>query len=361
MAGARDSYHPLAISFLVIDAIAVGLRFWARWMKHAIGHDDIAMAISFVGFVIFVALELVAIENGIGATVMEPHFDMIKASKFFIIGHMVYVLSAGITKLSVALVLLRIAQNTDMRNIRITLRVSMVFVIVWYLGIAVVYCLQCRPLPLAWGVGTGTCISTRVLGRAGIALSAVDMSLSWFYGLFPIYLLRKVQLPLPIRLSIIFILGLGVVSSVATIIRLKNMVDLAEGQEARGIADAAVVEKGVEATLYSILEIGLSILAAALTALRPLVSRFAGLSQFSSGLDGQTTASKSLSSSGGILAPGRERIRGSGYRLDDLAVTNASSQEDIIGSRQPLEIQKESRIEICYEDRPITKAGEHQW
>lgn len=44
----RDSYYPVSITFLVIDGIAVGLRFWARGIKKAVGYDDITMAVSLV-------------------------------------------------------------------------------------------------------------------------------------------------------------------------------------------------------------------------------------------------------------------------------------------------------------------------
>jgi hypothetical protein len=46
--GVRDAYYPVAITFLVVDGIAVGLRFWARGMKKAVGYDDVTMAVSLV-------------------------------------------------------------------------------------------------------------------------------------------------------------------------------------------------------------------------------------------------------------------------------------------------------------------------
>lgn len=42
----RDSYFPVVIAFLVVNAVAVALRFWARVTKKAIGYDDITMAVS---------------------------------------------------------------------------------------------------------------------------------------------------------------------------------------------------------------------------------------------------------------------------------------------------------------------------
>lgn len=48
--------------------------------------------------------------------------------------------------------------------------------------VAFIFGLQCRPLSVAWGVGKGTCMSTAVTGNAAIVLSAVDVAVSWLYG-----------------------------------------------------------------------------------------------------------------------------------------------------------------------------------
>ncbi|KAG9253039.1 uncharacterized protein F5Z01DRAFT_637792 [Emericellopsis atlantica] len=80
---ARDAYYPLGITFVVLNTIACGLRLWVRILKRALGYDDLALGISFIGFVVFVAMELVAIQNGIGLDplALEPHQDPITAAK----------------------------------------------------------------------------------------------------------------------------------------------------------------------------------------------------------------------------------------------------------------------------------------
>ncbi|KAF7557148.1 hypothetical protein G7Z17_g915 [Cylindrodendrum hubeiense] len=111
----RDGYYPTVITFLVVDGIAVGLRFWARGTKKAIGYDDVTMAVSLIGFTTFCVMELKAIDYGIGATTVESSFDPIKAAMFFTIAQIVYILATGISKLGVALVLFRLADKSDMR------------------------------------------------------------------------------------------------------------------------------------------------------------------------------------------------------------------------------------------------------
>jgi len=104
------------------------------------------------------------------------------SSKFFTIAQIVYILATGISKLGVGLVLYRLASNADMHLVRITLIVSMTIVGIWSLVTALIFALQCRPLSVAWGVGKGTCLSTETIGRTAIALSAIDVAVSWLYA-----------------------------------------------------------------------------------------------------------------------------------------------------------------------------------
>ncbi|RSL90652.1 hypothetical protein CDV31_015642 [Fusarium ambrosium] len=244
----RDAYLPTCVTFLIIDGVAVCLRFWARGIKNAVGYDDIMMAMSLVGFIVFVVLELEAIRYGIGAAAMEEGFDINKAAMFFTIAQVVYIITTGISKMGVALVLFRLASGADMKVIRSILAATTVILGLW----------------LAWGIGEGSCISSKVIGQTGLAFSVVDMALSWFYALLPIYMLHNTQLRFKMKLSILILLGLGGLqdlfpwSSIATIIRLKFVIQVTNMSSDRGLANPDIVPITVEATLYSILEIGLT-------------------------------------------------------------------------------------------------------
>lgn len=58
----------------------------------------------------------------------------------------------------------------------------MIIVTLWCLVTTLIFGLQCRPLSVAWGVGEGSCLSTSVLGTTGLALSGMDVTISWFYA-----------------------------------------------------------------------------------------------------------------------------------------------------------------------------------
>ncbi|KAL7764874.1 hypothetical protein ACKLNR_006019 [Fusarium oxysporum f. sp. zingiberi] len=127
-------------------------------------------------------MELQAIRYGIGATTIEPDFDLTKAAMFFTAAQIVYILTTGISKLAVGLVLFRLANGANMKIVGRALAVSMIIVTLWCLVTALIFGLQCRPLSVAWGIGEGSCLSTAFLGTTGLALSGMDVTISWFYA-----------------------------------------------------------------------------------------------------------------------------------------------------------------------------------
>ncbi|WXC61486.1 hypothetical protein SNK03_007358 [Fusarium graminearum] len=321
----RDTYYPLLIACLVVSGIAVGLRLWVRIVKKAIGYDDVVMLLSLTGFIIFCAMELQAIRYGVGATVMEDGFDPTKAAIFFTIAQIAYILTTGLSKLGVGLVLFRLASGANMRGVRIILIISMIIVTLWFLVITLIFGFQCRPLSVGWGVGEGACLSTSALGTTGLALSGMDVIVSWFYALLSVCMLYKTQLRLKIKIMIMVLLGLGAVSSIAIIVRIKYLVDssrLTWASESLTTQDS--VEITLEGTVYSILEIALSILAASLTALRPLLMKIPGLR-------GDPSRRVGLGSVITFGHGGDRKIPS--YCLDDRDISVIDSQEHIVPER----------------------------
>ncbi|EMT62746.1 hypothetical protein FOC4_g10006383 [Fusarium odoratissimum] len=317
--GLRDAYCPLVIASLVIDGIAVGLRLWTRSIKKAIGYDDIAMMFSLVGFVIFCAMEVQAIRCGIGATTIEPDFDLTKAAMFFKAAQIVYILTTGISKLAVGLVLFRLANAASMKIVRRVLAVSMIIVSLW--------CLE--PLDLHYLVWMSPSAGFMRYVRPHFTIpmcSALTIGLrpaAFAFCLFICYTELK------LKIMVMVLLGLGAVkSSIAIIIRLKYLIDLSRLSLASGgLATQEAVETTLGGTIYSILEISLSILAASLTALRPLLKTLTCFRTVSFDNPHRSRAFNSMNTLGN-----GSYTRGTAYRLDDRNVSDADSQENIIPS-----------------------------
>ncbi|KAI1297365.1 hypothetical protein F5Y03DRAFT_282365 [Xylaria venustula] len=267
MAWARDSLPPAIYTFLVLDILAVGLRVFVRkYISKSFGYDDYAMCLACVGFITLCSLTLVSLTHGYGDAVQKPWYSVSEATRFFVASTITYVIALYVAKMSVALVLLRIAVTS--KGVRILLICSMVALTIWTTVTTFLVAFQCIPLSVAWGEGTGTCLPAAVLANTGYSISAMDIASSLLYAGLPAYLLKGVQLSTKVKASIIVLLGLGIASSVVTIIRLKYLVDVGNLKSPTGVEAANAY---LTTFVYSITELGLTIFTGSLAALRPLL------------------------------------------------------------------------------------------
>ncbi|KAI1269506.1 hypothetical protein F5Y18DRAFT_370316 [Xylariaceae sp. FL1019] len=269
MPWARDSLPPAIYTFIVLNSVAVGLRVYVRTcISKSFGYDDIAMVVAFAGYVSLAGLTLTSLEAGYGAEKDQTTSasDVITGVKFFVASTIAYVIVLFIAKVSVALVLYRIAVTN--KPIRLLIMISIGILTVWTTVSTIIVALQCTPLSLAWGVGEGTCLPAYILANTGYSISAMDIASSFLYASIPIFLLRGVQLSTRVKISVIVLLGLGVISSIVTIIRLKYLVDVSNLTNPVGVeAENAYLTTFV----YSVVELGLTMFTASLAALRPLL------------------------------------------------------------------------------------------
>ncbi|KAI0200613.1 hypothetical protein F4808DRAFT_460719 [Astrocystis sublimbata] len=327
MAWARDSIPPAIYAFLALNAIAVGLRVYVRTcMSKSFGYDDYAMVVAFAGFVILCSLTLVSLADGYG---IDPTAQ--DGVRFFVASTITYVIVLYVAKLSVALVLLRIAVTS--KGVRILLICSMVALTIWTTVTSLIVALQCVPLSVAWGEGEGYCLPASVLANTGYSISAMDISSSFLYAGLPAYLLRGVQLSTRVKASIIILLGLGVASSVVTIIRLKYLVDVSNLKNPQGneAANAYLIT-----FVYSITEVGLTLFTGSLAALRPLLK----LVPF-----GQTTKQYGTYGASTKQSNVREEM-GNNMKLQDF--NDAESQDFIVPKGRGAGVTKTVQYEVKY-------------
>lgn len=106
--------------------------------------------------------------------------DNFLATKYFLIVQLVYMITLYLSKLSVGLVLYRLAEARQ--GVRRMLLASMVVLTVWTAVTVLTVALQCIPLSVAWGEGKGTCVSGAVISNTGYSYSSMDIATSWFYA-----------------------------------------------------------------------------------------------------------------------------------------------------------------------------------
>ncbi|KAI1390397.1 uncharacterized protein F4822DRAFT_428734 [Hypoxylon trugodes] len=337
---ARDSLPPVIYTFLVLDIIAVALRAFVRIrLSKSFGYDDFAMVFALVckilenrraGFILLCTFTLISLNNGYGSAEMRPEWNPITGVKFFVASTLAYVIVVYVAKVSVALVLYRIAVTN--KPIQKLLIGSIVVLTIWTITSATIVGLQCQPLSMSWGEmpkdGKGTCLPAYVLANVGYSISSMDIVSSFLYSGLPILLLKGVQLSLRTKVSVMILLGLGIVSSIATVIRLKYLVDVAKLTTSVGVEASNAY---LTTFVYSVTELGLTIFTASLAALRPLLKFLPFGNSTSQGYGSSKKKSEIRSNMGPPV------------KLDDLDVSG--SQEHIVPQGK---IQKETEYEVHY-------------
>lgn len=104
-------------------------------------------------------------------------------------------------KIAVALVLIRLA-NT--KGLRWALYISMVVVTLWTIIMTIFTSWLCASGGSSNYAGTKTC------GAVGYFRTISNIFIDYFYALLPIYILWNVQISLKLKLTALFLLGLGI-------------------------------------------------------------------------------------------------------------------------------------------------------
>ena len=221
------SLRPVMAAFIAIDVLVVIARLCVRMKLTKLGYDDYVIVIGLAGFIIMCSFCFVALSFGFGISdpaviATLPNYNVMEASKYFTLAQITYVASFAIVRISVALVLHRIVQG--MPQVQRMLVISMVVIGVYALGCFLVDVLQCIPLKAVWGEGTGKCISFKHLAGLGFAVSALDIATALLYAVLPIFLLKGLQIGMRTKVAIMFLLGLGAVTVVISIVRLRSLV-----------------------------------------------------------------------------------------------------------------------------------------
>lgn len=255
-----------AILFLILDSTVVFARVYVRTrvVTRGYGWDDFVLCLTYVGFVISLGLGFAAMHYGYAAAADEqqPWYNKKTATMYTYGNQTTLYISAGLVKLAVALVLLRI---TIGKGIRLLLIGSMFVVGAWTIITVVFASFICAQGGSSNWAGSERCT------QVGYFRTISNIFIDYFYALLPIYILHSSQMKTRLKLIAMFLLGLGIFASTATIVKLVIIVRLstAKGEVADGLH--------YDLLLWADIELGLAILAASAAALRPLLRHFSSM------------------------------------------------------------------------------------
>lgn len=108
----------------------------------------------------------------------------------------------------------------------------------------------------------GKCFSNELLYGINMAAGVINAATDWALAILPIFVLRRADLNLRTRLAVCFVLMLGSLGSIVSVVRLPYIEGLAMGPN--------FFRGAVDITIWSVIEPGFGITAACLVTLRPL-------------------------------------------------------------------------------------------
>ncbi|KAF8860532.1 hypothetical protein BDZ45DRAFT_619535, partial [Acephala macrosclerotiorum] len=257
----------VGIASTTIAWFFVSLRCFVRFkIVESFGLDDGLMVVSLILSTLFSAFSITCVHYGIGQHNADLTLEQIsQALKYIMFTEPIYVLATLFIKLSVGILLLRIAAFSMYRYI---LWVSMVIMTIWSTVSIALLLAQCRPLSLSWdptwapSSGRGSCMDRKVFTNVGYAFSAMDIFFDWVFAIIPVPMLWGLQMSKPIKCSLCIILGLGTFASTTTLVRLQYLVAIQDVTDFLFSISRPV--------LWSALELNLGIVAASMATLRPL-------------------------------------------------------------------------------------------
>ncbi|RFU82157.1 gpcr, pth11-type [Trichoderma arundinaceum] len=210
----------VTIVFTILSSIIAGLRFYVRISHSLFSVEDWLMLAGWIINLGHNAAIIVLSYSGIGS-----HDNIITVGMQFkmglwtIIWQFLYVLDGALIKSSIIWTLLRLAKDLNPIYTRILWALFGFSWIVWQISWPVAI-FQCKPVAAAWGE-PGDCTSGQtVILNVSYFVSVANIFTDVSTALVPMFLLRHVQLPRKAKYSTVGILSLGVLASVATIIRI---------------------------------------------------------------------------------------------------------------------------------------------
>ncbi|KAH7109719.1 hypothetical protein B0J13DRAFT_516841 [Dactylonectria estremocensis] len=252
----------ISISFSVLSAIIIGLRCWVRIRDRIFGTDDALMLVGWVLFIGVVGIVCRGTFAGIGASDDRLNAHLLQDGWMYFWFILTFVCCSLIfVKGSICVTLLRIAVEKIYRIIIwATLVVSCISPFIVIIGLMAI----CRPISANWDRSAGECSPPIVITGLSYLVSATSVATDLICAILPGFMLYKAQMKRATKISITIILGLGVLASIATIIRLAYT-SSSHGQPKNILQNVGKI------FLCSVFELGFGIIAGSLPSLRRLL------------------------------------------------------------------------------------------
>ncbi|KAI5246976.1 hypothetical protein E4T43_02453 [Aureobasidium subglaciale] len=310
---APSSYHhealiAIAATFLALTITFTSLRFFVRgYMIRALGWDDWLILLALNSFICQAAflIHIAWMEKSHNLELIKP---LSSALEYVVLEFAFYLLTSLALKLSLAVFFLRIVLEKWQRR---TIIISTVVFSFYTFGFFFVAIFQCGdPSKYLLHKVQGKCMSWSALGPLNYTHGVMNALTDWVFVSLPILVVRKANMRGRDKWSVVFVLIVGVLGSVASVVRLFYINDLHSGDQ-----DATTFFSNASTiAIASTIEPGMGITAACMATLRPLFKSVLDCTRThissSSAKNKLSTAERGLPSRSGVTSPPQSPRRG---------------------------------------------------
>ncbi|KAI6821863.1 hypothetical protein KC340_g12663 [Hortaea werneckii] len=251
--------------FAALTTITISLRVYCRiYIQKALGWDDWAAFFAWVFFIIFASCAITGAHHGTGqhAWNIQPPEELPVGLKFWWLCEPFFVISNMAIKASIGIMLLRLCVN---RTHTIVIWTVLVITQLYSLFFFFIFLFQCLPSAYFWTQytgGEGSCMNTNIVVGVFYGYSAITCAGDWTFSILPVFLVWNLQMGRKEKISVVMILAVGALASIATVARIPYVHTLRD--------KADFLYATTEVALWSCVETALGITAACAATLRPL-------------------------------------------------------------------------------------------
>ncbi|KAF4975999.1 hypothetical protein FZEAL_7285 [Fusarium zealandicum] len=293
----------------VLCTIVVALRTYIRTKNQCIGNDDYLMCAGWLAYMGHNIIIIIGCHRGIGTVRHKLETAQVQeAAKYVFMWQIFYAATLAFVKSSICVTVLRIA--TGRIYVRILQALIIMSVAMSGLGVILVL-VQCRPIEAHWIPAKGACMGRIVPTVLTYAASVSNVITDFAVAIIPMCLVRKLQMRAKLKFYAQLIMGLGMLSSIASIIRIPY-------SNAYMTPDNFVYHVG-NIILWTVVECGVGVVAGSLPSLRAL---FKSLTK-----DRSTNDYSGSHHTTDLLTIGRDRGRPSRTTAIELGTNRPGSNE----------------------------------
>ncbi|KAF2009345.1 hypothetical protein BU24DRAFT_467734 [Aaosphaeria arxii CBS 175.79] len=269
IAGKGGTIIATLISFYIISLVSMCLRVYVRCkMKRIFGLDDVFAICSQLTFTVLLVTLILGADAGIGQHAANLSMEQFSNGvRYYFVCELIYVTTTWLIKTSFCLTLYRVTTNRGEKTV-IYIILSIIFIFTIFYFFFILH--TCSPIPLFWErllpahSGTGTCREPASMVAATYGHGAVMLFADISLAMLPISVLKGVQMSRRLKATVVLLLAIGSIAAVATIARLPYV---------HFLEDPDFLYANAEIAIWSVVEVGISVMATSSSTLRPLAAK----------------------------------------------------------------------------------------